>query len=67
MEDFRSLSTDQLLEMLSHHTADYVRMIREGGDTSASEYVISMIQSEINGRKSSMSDKDISSSEHASL
>lgn len=60
MQDLKSLSTDQLLDLLSLRTADYVKMMRDGGNFASIEYAISMIQSEINFRKSSFSNEEIS-------
>ncbi len=56
MEDLKNIPTENLLEMLATHTAEYVHMIKEGAadnEFSRLEFLISMIQHEIKFRGTS--------------
>jgi hypothetical protein len=66
MQDFKTLDTPALIELLSQHTAQYTaRLTEKNANLSQYEYEISLIQSELNARKmtpgnTSVSDPTIS-------
>jgi hypothetical protein len=61
MEDFKTLPTDKLLDLLTEHTSNYLRMVKDGlpdvqyNDT---QRVITLLQNEINFRQTSVSTTD---------
>lgn len=62
MEEFKTLQTEQLLDMLARHTEDYTRMFADGAsheDFIKCERVITFLQTEINYRRSSLSSNSI--------
>jgi hypothetical protein len=61
MDDFKTLPTDKLLDLLSEHTAEFLRMVREGAPTVKyldTQRIVSVLQDEINFRQSSVSNTD---------
>jgi hypothetical protein len=58
MEDFKTLPTDKLLDLLTEHTSNYIRMVKEGApdvEYSDTQLVITLLQNEINFRQASVS------------
>jgi hypothetical protein len=61
MDDFKTLPTYVLLDLLSEHTAEFLRMVREGAPTVKyldTQRMVSVLQDEINFRQSSVSNTD---------
>ena len=53
MEDFTSLETNVLVDMLAIHTSDYTKMLTEGASDEryhACKTIITLLQSEIQSR-----------------
>jgi hypothetical protein len=61
MDDFKTLPTDKLLDLLTEHTAEFLRMVRDGAPTLKyldTQRIVSVLQDEINFRQSSVSNTD---------
>jgi hypothetical protein len=69
MNNLQSLETPALIDILAQHTADYTKMLTEGGTTQEFEkckMIIKAIQLEIevrNGANTSVTNNDISFTE----
>lgn len=62
MQNFRTLPTDQLLELISTYTIDCARMIKQGAskeERSNCENMLILLQEEVKFRQPTLSSTDI--------
>jgi hypothetical protein len=69
MEDYKNLQTDLLIDMLVKHTENYTRMFTEGAtdqEFTECQRVITLLQTEIQFRKSTITNQHINFTSDAS-